>query len=68
MAALGRGLAGGSPRRLLSLPEAASYLGLSSWTVRELTWRGKLPVVRITRKLLFDLRDLDELIDREKEA
>jgi excisionase family DNA binding protein len=53
-------------RRLLTLPEAAMYLGLSPWTVRDLTWKGRLPVVRITRKLLFDLRDLDELIDQEK--
>ena len=53
-------------RRLLSLPETAAYLGLSPWTIRELTWKGRLPVVRITRKLLFDLRDLDALIDREK--
>jgi excisionase family DNA binding protein len=53
-------------RRLLSLPEAAEYLGLSPWTVRELAGKGRLPCVRITRKLLFDLRDLDALIDREK--
>jgi len=52
--------------RLLTLPEAAKYLGLSTWTVRELTGKGRLPVVRITRKLLFDLRDLDALIDQEK--
>jgi excisionase family DNA binding protein len=53
-------------RRLLTLPEAATYLGLSPWTVRELTGKGRLPVVRITRKLLFDLRDLDALIEQEK--
>ena len=39
---------------------------LSPWTVRELAGKGRLPCVRITRKLLFDLRDLDALIDREK--
>ena len=53
-------------RRLLSLPEAADYLGLSPWTVRELAGKGRLPVVRITRKLQFDLRDLEALIDRER--
>jgi excisionase family DNA binding protein len=53
-------------RRLLSLPEAAEYLGLSPWTIRELAGKGRLQVVRITRKLLFDLKDLDALIDREK--
>ena len=52
--------------RLLSLPEAAEYLALSPWTVRDLAGKGRLPVVRITRKLLFDLKDLDALIDSEK--
>ena len=55
-------------RRLLTLPEASEYLGLSPWTVRELTYKGTLPVVRLTRKLLFDLRDLERLIETAKGA
>jgi excisionase family DNA binding protein len=58
----------GPARRLLTLPEASAYLGLSPWTVRELTWKGKLPVVRLTRKLLFDLRDLDRVIEASKDG
>lgn len=54
-------------RRLLTLPEAARYLGLSPWTVRELLWRGVLPRVRLSRKILIDQNDLDALIEARKE-
>ncbi len=52
--------------RLLSVREAGNYLSLSHWTVREMIWRGELPEVRIGRRLLVDVRDLDELIQRSK--
>jgi len=61
--------------RLLSLEDAARYLGVSPWTVRELEWSGVLPRVRIPlgngkelRKLLFDREDLNRLIDRWKDS
>ncbi len=61
--------------RLLSLEDAARYLGVSPWTVRELEWSGVLPRIRIPlgngkelRKLLFDREDLDRLIDRWKDS
>lgn len=57
----------GALKRLLTLQEAASYLGLSPWTVRELQWKGRLPRVRLSRKLLFDREDLDRLIEAEKD-
>jgi len=60
-------------QRLLDLRSAAAYLGLSVYTVRELEWKGALPRVRIplpnggeVRKLLFDQRDLDRLIESWK--
>lgn len=60
--------------RLLGLSATASYLGLASWTVRELEWRGVLRRVRVPlpnggelRKLLFDRVDLDGLIERWKD-
>jgi hypothetical protein len=31
-----------------------------------MVWRGELPEVRIGRRLLVDVRDLDELIQRSK--
>lgn len=55
-------------RRLLTLQETAAYLGVSPWTVRDLVWKGKLPVVRLTRRLHFDKRDVDRLIDISKDA
>jgi hypothetical protein len=61
--------------RLLDLDRAASYLSVSSWTVRDLEAAGVLPRVRVPlpdgrelRKLLFDKADLDRLIDAWKEA
>ncbi|HEY6357159.1 MAG TPA: hypothetical protein VIX35_02880 [Vicinamibacterales bacterium] len=66
------------PRRLLSLRQAASYLGLSYAQTRELVIRGYLPHIRLPcpragdgramRKFLIDQRDLDGFIDRHKRA
>jgi excisionase family DNA binding protein len=53
--------------RLLTLRQTADYLGLSTWTVRELQWKGRLPRVALSRKLLFDRADVDRLIDASKE-
>ena len=54
-------------RRLLTLVEAAETLHLSVASVRRLVWTGKLPVVKLTRRLLVDVRDLDKLIEASKE-
>jgi hypothetical protein len=35
--------------------------------VRALQWKGRLPRVALSRKLLFDRADLDRLIDATKE-
>lgn len=55
--------------RLLDLPNTASYLGVSEWTVRDLEHAGVLRRVRVPlpnqgelRKLLFDREDLDQMI------
>ena len=61
--------------RLFDLAQAATYLGLSPWTVRELEAKGVLPRVRVPlpdggelRKLLFDKDDLDRLIEAWKDS
>ncbi len=76
----GRGVNGGDPGgalavqaivpRLLSLEAAALYLGVSTWTIRDLEAAGVLPRVRIPlpnggelRKVLFDVRDIDHCIE-----
>ena len=55
-------------RRLLSLKEAAQTLGMSVASTRRLIWAGELPVIRLTRRIQVDVRDLDKLIDRRKEG
>jgi len=57
----------GQARRLLSLNEAATVLGLSKVSIRRLIWRAELPVVRITRRLQVDVRDLERLIEQAKD-
>jgi excisionase family DNA binding protein len=52
--------------RLLSQQEAAGYLGISYWTIRDLVFRRELPFVRIGRRVLVDRVDLDAYLDRSK--
>ena len=52
--------------RLLSQQEAAVYLGISYWTLRDLTFRGEVPHVKIGRRILVDRLDLDAYLDRVK--
>jgi len=40
---------------------------MSVASVRRLVWAGKLHVVKLTRRLLVDLRDLDRLIEQSKD-
>jgi hypothetical protein len=61
------------PPRLLDLKAAAAYLGVSPWTIRDLETNGTLRRVSIPlgagrdlRKLLFDRRDLDQLVESWK--
>lgn len=56
----------GSIPRLVSLPETAQTLGMSPASVRRLIWQGRLRPVRITRRIQFDLRDIEALIERSK--
>jgi excisionase family DNA binding protein len=53
--------------RLLTVPQTATYLSASVWAVRSLAWSKEVPCVRIGRRVLFDLRDLDRYIERTKE-
>jgi excisionase family DNA binding protein len=53
-------------RRLLSVPEAAAYIGHSPGTLRNQISRGELPFryIKSGRKVLIDQRELDEWIER----
>ena len=59
--------------RLLDLRAAAAYLGVSPWTIRDLEANGTLRRVNVPsgpgrdlRKLLFDRKDLDQLVETWK--
>ena len=54
-------------KRLLTLNEAGIYIGLSHWRVRSLIYSGQLAYVRLGRRILIDLKDLDALIDSKKQ-
>jgi hypothetical protein len=54
--------------RLLPLKDAAEYLGLTTWAMRERIWQGLIPVVQFPggRKQYIDRRDLDSFIEKNK--
>ena len=54
--------------RLLPLKQAAEYLGLTIWAMREAIWAGLIPVVRLPngRKMWIDIKDIDRFIDQNK--
>ena len=53
-------------KRLLSIPETATYIGHAPSTLRNQLYRGEFPFPYIKRgkKVLVDQRDLDRWIDR----
>jgi excisionase family DNA binding protein len=55
-------------KRLYTIPEAAHYLGRSSYSMRTLIWNGELPVIKNGEggKMWIDVNDLDLWIDRNK--
>jgi excisionase family DNA binding protein len=54
------------PPRLLSERDAAAYLGISYWTLRDLVFRKELSRVQIGRRVLVDQRELDAYVERSK--
>jgi excisionase family DNA binding protein len=54
------------PKRLYSIKEGALYLGRSVWALREMLWAGKMPYVKDGKRILLDIQDMNEWIDRSK--
>lgn len=54
--------------QLLSLKDAAQYLGLSPWALRERVWQGTIPFVRFPggKKQYFHVKDLESFIEENK--
>jgi excisionase family DNA binding protein len=64
-------------RRLYNVRQAALYLNVSAWTIRDLIASGHLPRIALPslhhsgemmRRVLIDRADLDQLIERFKEG
>ena len=49
--------------RLLDVPSTAAYLAIPPRFVRVLISRGVLRPVRVGRRLLFDVHDLDQAVE-----
>jgi excisionase family DNA binding protein len=54
--------------RILKTRDAARYLGVSAWKLRNLVQGGEIPCILGdgTSPWLFDIRDLDNWIERNK--
>ena len=48
-------------RELLTVEEAAKYLGVKQSAIYTLAWRKTIPSVRMDYRLLFDRDDLDKV-------
>lgn len=57
----------GPSKRLYTIPEAAFYLGRTVDALREMIWAGKLRVVRDGKRILLDIRDMDNFIEMSKQ-
>ena len=54
--------------RLLPLKDAAAWLGLTVWAMRERIWAGQIPIVQFPggRKQYIDIQDLEAFIQDNK--
>lgn len=52
--------------RGLRVVEAAAYLGVTRFFIRDAVWRNQLPAMRLGRRLIIAREDLDSFLDRQK--
>lgn len=52
--------------RLINVKEAAQYLGTTPATLYTKVWRREVPFVKVGRSVRFDVKDIEELIERSK--
>jgi excisionase family DNA binding protein len=55
-------------KRLLSYPDAATYLGISLSYMKQLAKKGEIPKTEVGSRVLFDRVELDEFVERLKRA
>ena len=54
--------------RLLTLEQAATYLGMTKDALKAKVHLGRIPTVGLDKKLRFDRQDLDRVIDQNKRS
>ena len=54
--------------RLLTLDQAATYLGLTKDALKAKVHMGRIPTVDLYKKLRFDRQDLDRIIEQSKRS
>jgi excisionase family DNA binding protein len=52
--------------RLLNVREAARFLGTTPKTLYTMAWRRDIVFVKIGRSLRFDMKDLEQMIEKAK--
>jgi excisionase family DNA binding protein len=53
--------------RLLTIKQAANYLGATVWFMRTLAWERRVPFLKLGKRIVFDRVDLDTFITTEKQ-
>ncbi|MCD6255638.1 MAG: helix-turn-helix domain-containing protein [Deltaproteobacteria bacterium] len=54
-------------KRILNRKDAASYLGISPSMLDKLVARGDLPRVKLGKRVIFKIEDLEGLLERYRE-
>ena len=54
-------------QRLLKVKEAAQYMRITEWAMRDLYREKLIPLIIIAKKYMFDKRYLGEFIEKNKE-
>ena len=56
----------GFKKRLYSVTELVSEIGVTEFYWRSQLWNGNLPYIQVGRKYLVDCRDIEEFIKKNK--
>jgi excisionase family DNA binding protein len=54
--------------RLYDLKAAAQYLSATVWFLRQQIWNRQITFLKLGNKYVFDRKDLDTFIERQKTA
>jgi len=55
-------------QRYISLKGAAQYTSLSYYNLREMCYLRRLPSIKVGKRILIEITDLDEYLQARKEA